>query len=923
MKRLRVAVVHALILQLTCATDEITDTHGHEAPEAPHAVLFPSLTLTLGVIVFYVLSRYAKALPYTAVMFLIGTIMGIATEFLGSYDHVGQSIRLWIGINSEVLLLVFLPGLLFRDAMSQNVHLFWHSLYQLLIFAFPMVLAGTVLTALVAYYIFPYNWPFNLAMAFGAILAATDPVAVAALLDEVGAPPRLKIHIAGESLLNDGAAIVFFSIFVGRYFYEDLDYIGGKDHSEDIDLSRGVAMFFQKALGGAAVGVFFGLGQLILLFILHRRVSREENIVQVTSVVGMAYLNFYTADYVWHTSGVISTVVAGLIVKLLGRGSINDLKLLEDFLCLLEHLLNTVLFVLGGIVWGAVVATGEKLGKWGGIDWAYLALLYIMLLVIRGFLFALVYPVTSRIGLKSDPKETLFQVYGGLRGALGIALAIALDNEVAALAGGRFETEAELHTTQAFVMVGGIAMMTLVINGITAGPLLRKLGLADSTDARSMIIKTLQVEFRSLAIDDFVRLLAQPRFYHTDFSFVKKHVPFLGDLTRTQFLDSARKYKNTHGLDSAPPFLKNILPDLENDKTPSRIEEEFSDEEVLADFDNYVRKKRLECQSTKAHRPIQNRRQSSNVRAMMGEDALSAKELRLLFVSIMRAQYEKQISRGELENEHFLAIALDQSLDFASHDIHKGRPLQDWKHLTELHDPMARLEARAMKTLMTLSCGSLNGKRSGKKILGCKVRSELLLIERAMAFMAAHEESQKLFHNENEDMDNKLSKPAKRVIQESLEQYASAQYALKHYDKQLVQKTASRKLCKILLNQTMYHVEKFVHMGALKESEAEHLIEEYLHSLHGLLESEEDVVHPEGVVQEFCPTQSVINPVIESSAQLVKFMERLSSAVDDKNRSAMVSVREGPERALYDSSAELLVETEEEDEDNRSRELKY
>ena len=166
------------------------------------------------------------------------------------------------------------------------------------------------------------------------------------------------------------------------------------------------------------------------------------------------------------------------------------MKLLEDFLCLLEHLLNTILFALGGIVWGAVVATGERLGKWKAIDWAYMAMLYAMLHVIRGVLFGMVYPWTSRIGLKSDPKETFFQVYGGLRGALGIALAIALDNEVAALAGGRFETEAELHTTQAFVMVGGIAMMTLVINGITAGPLLRKLGLADSTEARSMITKT-------------------------------------------------------------------------------------------------------------------------------------------------------------------------------------------------------------------------------------------------------------------------------------------------------------------------------------------------------------------------------------------------------------------------------------------------
>lgn len=68
-----------------------------------------------------------------------------------------------------------------------------------------MVLAGTALTALVAFYIFPYDWSFNLAMTIGSILSATDPVAVSALLEEVGAPPRLKVHVSGESLFNDGA----------------------------------------------------------------------------------------------------------------------------------------------------------------------------------------------------------------------------------------------------------------------------------------------------------------------------------------------------------------------------------------------------------------------------------------------------------------------------------------------------------------------------------------------------------------------------------------------------------------------------------------------------------------------------------------------------------------------------------------------
>jgi CPA1 family monovalent cation:H+ antiporter len=106
----------------------------------------------------------------------------------------------WIPIDSEVLLLVFLPGLVFKDAALLSDHLFQRSIGQCLIFAFPMGLAGTVLRALFAFHVFPYDWSFDHCMTFGCILSAKDPVAVAALLKVTGALVRLETHIAGESL---------------------------------------------------------------------------------------------------------------------------------------------------------------------------------------------------------------------------------------------------------------------------------------------------------------------------------------------------------------------------------------------------------------------------------------------------------------------------------------------------------------------------------------------------------------------------------------------------------------------------------------------------------------------------------------------------------------------------------------------------
>jgi len=138
------------------------DAEGHAEVPPAHAVLFPSFCLTIGIVVYYCLSRYLQALPYTAVMFLIGTFMGIGAALIETDHQLHESLQLWVQIDSEVLLLVFLPGLIFKDSIGLNVHLFRVALGQCLNFAFPMVLAGTALTALVAYYIFPYGWSFNL-----------------------------------------------------------------------------------------------------------------------------------------------------------------------------------------------------------------------------------------------------------------------------------------------------------------------------------------------------------------------------------------------------------------------------------------------------------------------------------------------------------------------------------------------------------------------------------------------------------------------------------------------------------------------------------------------------------------------------------------------------------------------------------------
>ena len=525
------------------------ENEGFEVEEPGVAVLFPWFTIVIGSLAYFIITRFADFMPYTAVMFVIGTIMGVSNSRLESHNHLHESIaEYWREIDSEVLLLVFLPGLIFKDAWSLDSNLFQKAFLQMLNFAFPMVLGGTCLAALVAYYVLPQDdWSWNFCMTFGSILAATDPVAVAALLEAVGAPPRLKVHVGGEALLNDGAAIVFYTIFSERYLVE----LGVNGLGEDVDWGAGVAMFFRMSLGGVAIGVLFGFATIVVMHYMRRRLAREENVVEVSTALAASYLCFYTAELVLHTSGVIATLAMGLVMNEFGKSSINDIKLFRDFWAIVEHLLNTVLFTLGGLVWGTVVSNSnnpeENNPYFTARDWGYLFLLYILLLVIRGVLFGIFYPATARLGLGTNLAEQGFQVFGGLRGAVGIALAIALDNTVQqATQQEELGPEFIEQTSKLFGYVGGVAFLTLVINAPLSGPLLLRLGLADMTSFRSNILGVVGSRMRLVAIDKLVALLSKPWFACVDYTILVEHINLLQDVYLHEVIASAKRYENVN-----------------------------------------------------------------------------------------------------------------------------------------------------------------------------------------------------------------------------------------------------------------------------------------------------------------------------------------------------------------------------------------
>jgi NhaP-type Na+/H+ or K+/H+ antiporter len=301
------------------------------------AVLFPWFVQLLGCVVLFLLTHFNIPFPFAAVMFILGAFMGAGVFYSDNDNSLADSIKQWANIDSHLVFLIFLPGLLFKEAVEFNFNMFLVGLPQILILAFPMVLMGTVMTAVVCVKMLPYDFPVAAAATLGAILASTDPIAVASVLKTSGASPRLVTHIAGESLLNDGSAIVFFTLF-SRIVYEDMGIL--PKGTDAITVANGISLFFEMSLGGTAIGLAFAMGLLGVLWQLDRRLEREFDVLQVVAGLATAYLCFYVSDKILHMSGIAACVTLGIVVNAYGRGMINDEKLMGNYLTLVRTTLS-------------------------------------------------------------------------------------------------------------------------------------------------------------------------------------------------------------------------------------------------------------------------------------------------------------------------------------------------------------------------------------------------------------------------------------------------------------------------------------------------------------------------------------------------------------------------------------------------------
>jgi len=461
------------------------DVEAHEEKEMHEAqvcVFFLFTALMMGTLTKTFLEKYLPSVPYTCVLLFEGAVLGYIHHATNhGLSTLSESIDWWVEINPHVLLFTFLPPLLFGDSMGMNWHHIKKCLWQCLLLACPGVLLGAVLTALTAKWLFPYDWDWSTAMTFGSILAATDPVAVVAILNEVGASQKLTMLISGESLMNDGTAIVLFNLF------KDFMVSSGKAQTVAASGTQMawniIGVFLRMAVGGVGLGVAMGLLALLWMSVVTHKSSHSDAIVQISITLCCAYLVFFVGEFVFVVSGVLATVAAAIVVGAFGWPLFASRDTMHQVWHIIEHCGNTVIFILSGLIIGAKVTDTQHLRFQ---DFWYLLIFYVIVNVIRFGMVGLFMPLLMRCGYGLSLRDAIVLSWGGLRGAVGLALALEIELLLAQ------NEETKKNGMRVLFHVGGIAVLTLMVNGMTSGPLLRYLGMATPSAQEEALLKDIE-----------------------------------------------------------------------------------------------------------------------------------------------------------------------------------------------------------------------------------------------------------------------------------------------------------------------------------------------------------------------------------------------------------------------------------------------
>ena len=406
-------------------------------------LIFRALSL-LSLAILVAIAARRLHLPYTVGLVLAGAALAATREDVG------------FTLTHDLIFNVVLPPLLFEAALN----LLWRDFRRDMVPVLALSMVGVALCALVVAIGLYYwlHWPAGSALVFGALIAATDPIAVVALLRESRISGRLSLLIEAESLVNDGVAAVLFTLILAWVAHDPAQATGPLPV---------LGAFVGIAGGGVVIGLAVGLLAVLIAG------TSDDHLVETALTATAAFGSFFIAQR-FHASGVLATVAAGITMGnlgLLGKAKIgfalsaHGRELALEFWEFAAFLANSLVFLLIGSALARIDFARE--------GWQALALAVLLALIGRA---VAVYPIClafSRSRWRVPINEQHILWWGGLRGALALALALALPTDLP-------------RREDILIVAFAVVAFSIVVQGLTAPFVLSAFGLVPSrADASS------------------------------------------------------------------------------------------------------------------------------------------------------------------------------------------------------------------------------------------------------------------------------------------------------------------------------------------------------------------------------------------------------------------------------------------------------
>jgi CPA1 family monovalent cation:H+ antiporter len=367
-----------------------------------------SLVLAFAAFIGFINHRLIKIAPAIAIMvgMLLVSLLLLLGESFGFYHIPQQIAQIPNALDfHELLMNCLISFLLFAGGLTVDAHFLYRQRWEILILAMCSTIISAFLIAYGTYHILillGINISLLYCLLFGALISPTDPIAVLALCKEVGAPKQLEVILAGESLFNDGVGIILFSALYSLLI-----------QSGEMSWHNILVMFMRSALGGISYGLILGaLTRYLILSVSDHRIA-----ILITLALTTAG---YTFAQHLNISGPLAIVVAGIYIGTIRQSTKQNLHIMEEvenFWDVIDEVLNALLFALLGL---EVLIThfNKKI--------LFASIAAIIIVLIARYLTVAIPFTILKYWRKYSSHIVLILTWGGMRGALAIALALIL-----------------------------------------------------------------------------------------------------------------------------------------------------------------------------------------------------------------------------------------------------------------------------------------------------------------------------------------------------------------------------------------------------------------------------------------------------------------------------------------------------------------